>query len=91
MIPIIFGSLDFQLGIRKDEKFLGDKNMPISTVEILKYVQRTYTFKWFWTIFSLGAPDGWQVKDGHGNETGKDWANSFSSFKLTPQNHQKII
>ena len=32
MIPIIFGSLDFQLGNRTDEKFLGDKNMPISTV-----------------------------------------------------------
>ena len=29
--------------------------MPISTVFILKYVQRCYV-KWFWTISSLGAP-----------------------------------
>ena len=35
MIPIIFGSLDFQLEKIKSEQmknFLGDKNMPISTV-----------------------------------------------------------
>ena len=31
-LAIIFRSLDFQLGIRTDEKLLGDKNMPISTV-----------------------------------------------------------
>ena len=30
LIPIIFGSLDFQLG--NPNRFLGDKNMPISTV-----------------------------------------------------------
>ena len=30
--------------------------MPISTVHILKYVSHTM-FKWFWTTFSLGAPD----------------------------------
>ena len=29
VIPIIFGSLDFQLGNRTDEECLGDKNMPI--------------------------------------------------------------
>ena len=29
--------------------------MPISTVQILKYVQQCYV-KWFWTICSLGAP-----------------------------------
>ena len=28
-MPIIFGSLDFQLEIPTDEKFLGDKNMPV--------------------------------------------------------------
>ena len=32
MIPIIFGSLDFQLGwAGTDETFLGDKNILIST------------------------------------------------------------
>ena len=31
--------------------------MPISTVWILKYVQQCYV-KWFWTVSSLGAPDG---------------------------------
>ena len=33
---IIFGSLDFQLGnpVRTDEKLFGDKNMPISTVDL---------------------------------------------------------
>ena len=30
--------------------------MPISTVWILKYVQKCYV-KWFWTIYSLGAPE----------------------------------
>ena len=30
--------------------------MPISTVQILKYVQQCYV-KWFWTISSLGAPE----------------------------------
>ena len=28
---MIFGSLDFQQGNQTDKKFLGDKNMPIST------------------------------------------------------------
>ena len=31
--------------------------MPISPVWILKYVQQCYV-KWFWTISSLGAPNG---------------------------------
>ena len=31
LIPIIFGSLDFQLGNPNRWKLLGDKNMPIST------------------------------------------------------------
>ena len=30
--------------------------MPITTVEILKYVQQCYV-KWFWAISSLGAPE----------------------------------
>ena len=34
--------------------------MPISTVWILKYIQQCYV-KWFLTISSLGAPDGFMV------------------------------
>ena len=54
-ILIIFGSLDFQLGNPNRWKVSREKNMPISTDWILKYVQQCYV-KCFWTISSMGAP-----------------------------------
>ena len=36
--------------------------MPISTVWILKYVQKCYV-KWFWTISSLGAPVAMKIRE----------------------------
>ena len=53
--------LDLKSSSEQMKSFLGDKNMPISTVWILKYVQQCYV-KWFWTISSLGAPVGERVK-----------------------------
>ena len=38
----IFEKVEFHLGNPKTEKFLGDKNMRISTVELLQYLQQCY-------------------------------------------------
>ena len=51
-MPIIFGLLDFQLGNLKQVKNLGgggNKNMPISTVQMPKYVGQLMLClsKWF--------------------------------------------
>ena len=38
----IFEKVESHQGNQKTEKFLGDKNVPISTVEILQYLQQCY-------------------------------------------------
>ena len=38
----IFEKVEFHQGNPKTEKFLGDKNVPISTVEIIEYLQQCY-------------------------------------------------
>ena len=44
VIPIIFGSPDFQLGNRTDEKCLGDKNMPILIYRLNTKIRLTMLF-----------------------------------------------
>ena len=58
MIPIIFGSLDFQLGnLNRWKVFREQKYAYIYHLSTKIWSTIICMFKWFWTIFSLGAPD----------------------------------